>query len=155
MSRPGCSLLLSISLVVLAGCEEEGEATFVELTNGGAVCLHGEGESENTSYLENAPVDVTVVLNPFVGASSVEATCSIEQDGSTLRISASGGYWTKPAGPSTNEARIVMADCTTEPLAAGTYTIEYSRETTTLVVPSMGMAVQLGTLEGPFDVCGY
>jgi hypothetical protein len=145
-----------LSLVFLAGCDDDEGPIYIELTNGGALCIEGDGEEyTNTSYLENAPVDVTVVLQRWVGASSVMASCSIEQDGSTLRVSASGGYWTKPPGPSTNEFRAVVADCTSEPLAAGSYTVEYMHQTTTLEVPSMGMAVELGTLEGPGSPCGF
>jgi hypothetical protein len=95
--------------VVVAGCNGP---TFEEIEDVGGLCILGDGDGSNTSYVENATVDAHVVLQ----------ACA-------------------PCGA-------------TEPLPAGIYTVEYGDETTTLEVPSMGPAAQLGTIQLNEPQCG-
>lgn len=149
MTRPRS--VAAMLVLVLAGCGD-GSRT---LENVGSVCVMGEqeGDSPETSYVENAPVDITVVLDDCLSgcAEDIEASCSIELDGTNLRVSASGTYSVQPGGAVCPAVCVAMtATCTSEPLAAGTYSVEYAGESTTFEVPSMGPPAQIGD-----TTCGY
>jgi hypothetical protein len=153
--------LLSFSFVVLAGCTDVGEPTFEEIEDVGALCILGGSDDdedyENTSYVENEPVTIHVFLDTIGGLASPEVmeSCSVEQDGSTLHVSASASWWNAAPGVATPSSfKFVKAACTSEPLAAGTYTVEYGDATTTIEVPSMGPPAQIGTYELASYKCG-
>lgn len=67
-------------------------------------------------------------------------------DGTTLQVSASGSYTVPGGNPiCATVCTPVAATCSSEPLAAGTYTVEYAGESANLVVPSMDGQVEVGT----------
>ena len=139
-------LLTALAVVVIAACSGEGSDNTLE--DVGGLCVLGEGDAANTSYVADASVDVHVVLEDCASgcASDVMASCSIELDGTSLIVSASGSYHRDPIGAICPAVCVaVEATCTSEPLAAGTYTVEYAGDTTTIVVPSMGAAAEIGS----------
>src|SRR5262245_6665519 len=119
---PTCILLAAL----VTGCiNDDGERTLEDV---GGLCITGAGATENTSYVADASVTVHVVLEDCASgcASDITASCSVELDGSTLSVSASGSYQVPSGGalcPAVCEE--IDATCTSEPLAAGTYTVEY------------------------------
>jgi hypothetical protein len=133
------------AVLALVGCNADDERTLEDV---GGLCVLGDGDSANTSYVEDMSVDVHVVLDDCASgcASDIMASCSIELDGTTLSVHASGSY--QVAGGNVACPLVclpVEATCTSAPLAAGTYTVEYAGETTTITVPSMGPAAQIGS----------
>jgi hypothetical protein len=139
--------------VVVAGCNGP---TFEEIEDVGGLCILGDGDGSNTSYVENATVDAHVVLQACApcGATDIMTSCSIERDGSTLTVSASASWWKEDVDVCTADCLVLETTCTSEPLPAGIYTVEYGDETTTLEVPSMGPAAQLGTIQLNEPQCG-
>jgi hypothetical protein len=142
-------------LVMLVGCTEP-EPTFEEVENIGGLCVVGDGDAANTSYVENAAVEIRVVLDTCAScrASDITASCSIERDGSTLSVTASVSYWEQPTDVCPAHCTKLLATCTSEPLAAGVYTVEYAGETTGFTVPSVGPAAQLGEGQQITSECG-
>jgi hypothetical protein len=137
------SLLLS-SIAWLGACGET-----VELENEGGLCVMGtdlewveDGEDETlvTTFEEDTAVEIQVTLEECASAciEDVEASCEVDLDGDTLTVTARGSYVAPSGGGNCVDAcEVVRATCTTDPLAAGTYTVEYVGESVSFDVPSV------------------
>ena len=124
----------------------------------GWACLEGSnvtlvGDEENgeiiVEYEADAPVVFHVVLEECASAclEDEESECSVERDGNTLRLTASASYKESKGGNCIQVCHAIEAECTSEPLEAGTYTVTYAGGEATLEVPSEGL-VQVGDTEG-------
>lgn len=154
MSRT--QFILSTLVVMFTGCTDP-EPTLEEIEDVGSLCVLGEGLSSNTTYVENGSVEVHVVLQDCAPCNSTDfmTSCSIEQNGSTLTVSATASWWMHyDSDICTLECTTLVATCTSEPLAAGSYTVEYAGEMTSFEVPSMGSAAQIGNPQHLSVDCG-
>lgn len=84
------------------------------------------------------PVTIHVVMPTCLSSSCTsdrQASCTVSQEGSTLRVSSRGSYASRPAAVCTDDCVRLTAHCETAPLPAGQYTIVHGGATTTLSIP--------------------
>jgi hypothetical protein len=127
----------------IATFEDEGTLCVV----GTALLDSEDGEGpRTTTYEAGAPVTINVVLEECANgcAEDVEASCSIEMDGNTLRVSASGSYREPGSGSCIDVCVVVDAQCESEPLPAGSYTVEYAGESVGFDVPDERVPATIG-----------
>lgn len=133
--------LLSVScLFACKGVEE------VALEDVGGLCAWGA--DDGGTYVEGESVELRILMVECLecGASEVTTTCSVDQEGTTLQVHATADYTIDQSVETClTVCETVFVGCESEPLAAGTYTLEYGGESTSFEVPSAG---EMATLTG-------
>ena len=132
------------AVLVATGCQERHE-----FHDTGTACLHPVAPpDENLFLLDKSPrdyqagddLDVTVFLTCLSSTCTVpgsaSASCTVEQTGNALRVSARGSFLDTGDDACSADCRPLVARCATAPLGAATFTIEYAGQSGTLVVPS-------------------
>ncbi|MEM6927616.1 MAG: hypothetical protein AAF602_11845 [Myxococcota bacterium] len=133
MTRGVC---LASTLLLLTACPAD---EIVELENVGVACL-GSHEGGVADIDEDAASTIFVTLDSCASgcASEIETSCTATLDGTTIAVTADASMML-PGGNASCPlvCTFVQAECDTEALPAGTYTLEYAGQSTTLEVPSM------------------
>jgi hypothetical protein len=142
-------LTLLIMVALLPAC-----GNLVALDDEGTLCVVGtaliDPEEEDvptvTTYEADAPVTMNVVLEECAGgcAEDIEASCSVEREGNTLQVSATASYREPVAGNCIDVCVVIDTQCESEPLPAGTWTVEYAGGSTTFDVPDEREPATLG-----------
>lgn len=123
-------LFLCAALSSLAGCGPEAY-----LEDSGGLCTVDEDRDADE------PVTFDIWLDNCISgcADNIETECSVEFDGETIRVNASATYDSRAPRPGCHGVcQPVVATCSTGPLPAGSYTVEYAGESATLDIPSSG-----------------
>lgn len=135
-----------LPLLVWGACVEP-EDQLVELDDIGQACL-GDMEGPEIELTADEAVTVVVTLEGCASgcAGDIEATCTASVDDGVISVSASASY-TTPGGTATCPAVcvFVQAECDTEALPAGSYTLEYGGDSDTFDVPAKAASVCAGT----------
>ncbi|MFN0248363.1 MAG: hypothetical protein ACKV2T_15840 [Kofleriaceae bacterium] len=149
-------IVTALAFIVLVGaCDargSQGTGQAVEVTDTGRACLlgHEPAGSQRTTYPENVPVEIRVAGFECLSSSCTTdemASCEATLTGTMVVITARASWkdTSRTSNGCTDDCSSPSATCFTPPLAAGTYTIRYGVNTTSLVVPSMpGMSPCLG-----------
>jgi hypothetical protein len=152
-------IAIAFVLAITAGCSAGEVQRQVE--NQGKLCAFPPGTAPmHPELIDPAPLeypanqDIAVAVTfPLCMSSSCTsermASCTVQQTGNTLRVTASGSFLEKTEGACTTDCGRLTAKCTIPALPAGTYTIDYAGRTTDLVLPSSVSPPCVGSLSQP------
>lgn len=143
-----------VPFAVLVGCGSQpvpgvdsgytpGGEEIIDLANDGFACAYSQDFGEvypggDDTFAEDAPLTIKVVFEDcFTGAAIVsEDTCSATVNGAIIEVEAAATV-TVPAGTAPADCNAVVVHCATDPVPAGSYTIEYADGTALVDVPSV------------------
>jgi hypothetical protein len=143
VTRKKISVLVLLTAACLPACADKTED--VVLDDAGGLCVHGA--NDDGTYAEGESVEFVVVLSSCLpcGVSDLTTSCDVEQDGATITVHATAEYTVDHSVEiCTADCQIVSVNCSSEPLAAGTYTVVYGDDQADLDVPAAGEVVTLG-----------
>jgi hypothetical protein len=137
-------LVLIAALAPAGGCFLT--ADHIVRTDAGEACALADSDDAfglgPVTYAEGAPILFRVTVEGCLSScedSDLRASCEVQRTGNTLHVTSRGSYThDEPFTPSvcTLDCNILAATCMTEPLEAGTYTVELGEQRTTITVPS-------------------
>jgi hypothetical protein len=148
---------IALVLAITAGCSAGEQQRQVD--NQGKLCAFPAGTPDmHPELIDPAPReypadrDIAIAVTfPLCLSSSCSseamASCTVQQTGNTLRVTATGSFVEKTAGACTTDCGRLTARCATTALAGGTYTIDYAGNTVDLVLPSTVSPPCVGSTE--------
>jgi hypothetical protein len=123
------AFFLALALVGAAACSSEPEP--VERIDTASICLSGDSEPDDDglyAIAEGSRVVVTAQVCQACGAENDLLSCAVEQNGGTLTVRTTYMYddVSDEQQACTADCRFVEAECQSEPLAEGLYTVVYA-----------------------------
>jgi hypothetical protein len=120
-----------------------GHTEHFELDNTGKTCAFAGPPTalpEQQHYMAGNPLVFVTTLDECLSACSlnVQAACDIVRSGNILHITGHGSWSERnePGQACVDSCLVLGATCTTRPLEAGTYTIDYDGTTAAITIPS-------------------
>jgi hypothetical protein len=145
-------------LVVVVGLLAGGCDDVHRFENEGRICvgpapaLAGSQVPGSQRFEENQPLFVLVMMPECLNSCSRdrEAACEAKIDGTAIVVTSHGSF-RQHGSTCTKDCRGLAADCSTGPLAAGTYEIRHGEERISLTIPSTVPAPCAGHGPGGFQ----
>jgi hypothetical protein len=129
-------------MAVAAACSD----SVVSFGEQGELCLlaapdlatRGLSNGQVQTFVPGQTVTVSVAMTVYACTEDLQGSCSVEQiDATTLQVHSQGSYRSADnRADCVNDPSVVVAQCSTPPLAAGAYTVKLSYEQALLTIPS-------------------
>jgi hypothetical protein len=118
---------LVLGLLLIPACIGSGDTT--TFTNSGTLCFQS---------LEDGRVEVLVRFPTCLSSSCDKATlaeCQVVEDGGTIRVESRAEVESE-GGECTDDCGALTANCTSAPLAPGSYSVKYGSDSASLSLPA-------------------
>ncbi|HEY7373562.1 MAG TPA: hypothetical protein VIF57_15485 [Polyangia bacterium] len=141
----GVLVTMSVAAASAGGCGNDGKDVVVH--NQGDLCVYPTSEpnavpfgADTTArdYAAGEVANLMVFFGCLSGSctSDRQGSCTATQNGDVISVDATATYHDTGAHECTADCAYLLARCTTEPLAAGTFTFSFTGAETQLAVPS-------------------
>jgi hypothetical protein len=139
-----CLRATPIALLLLAACTDVD--TFEDVGNVLVVSQGAFFDAQEVAFVEGLGIDVRARSGIRASAcDEEESSCEIEIGEGSLVVTATFERRRPPQRCADKDAgHLLVAECTSDPLPAGTYAVDYGGETAELVIPSRRAPLQIG-----------